>query len=394
MKKYIYLILSLLLIPIMVNAETLTYEVCESECEYTNLGDVENAIYSISDLTDKDIVINVNSDITTRYSLHIGDIANSVTINGNNHDFNNTYFNLYSKQIEISDCNNLREIDFANSAKINIKNSNIKGILLYYMDSNNQIKSEEINLSEIFDIDETSKNNLKALLLAGNFKIENMNFGDIVLIPAAGTIKIYNSQIGKILDYPMLGNITTNVYNSKFNSLKYVNITSREDVAMNEVEQFMESDNPKSSLLNYDIYDMNFEEWNGRVSVTTTIYFDKEAKLKPGDKLNLVSYLDYYTEDKEIEYTIDDESIAKIDNKELIALKEGNTKVTVTTDDGHVVYNINLVVEKETIPEKIDKMTIKVPITGSKVKAWVVVISVILLGVIGVCSYMLIRRKK
>ena len=48
MKKYIYLILSLLLIPIMVNAETLTYEVCESGCEYVNFYEVETAINNIS----------------------------------------------------------------------------------------------------------------------------------------------------------------------------------------------------------------------------------------------------------------------------------------------------------------------------------------------------------
>ena len=65
MKKYIYLILSLLLIPIMVNAETLTYEVCESGCEYTSFSDVNTEIRNISDLTDKDIVINVNSDYTS-----------------------------------------------------------------------------------------------------------------------------------------------------------------------------------------------------------------------------------------------------------------------------------------------------------------------------------------
>ena len=393
MKKYIYLILSLFLIPIMVNAETLTYNVCESGCEYTSLNDVNTAINNLTDISDKDIVINVNSDMS-RY-LYIGNIdnvANSVTINGNNHDFNGSSFVFFSKQVEINDCNNIQSITLYNSDKININNSNIIAIQYFAVDSNNQIKSEEINLSEIFDIDETSKNNLKALLLAGNFKIENMNFGDIVLIPAAGTIKIYNSQIGKILDYPMLGNITTNVYNSKFNSLKYVNITSSEDTTINEFNQFLSS--LDSSLLNYDIYDIDSINMGGQTKSTTTINFDKEANLKLSDKLNLVEYLDYYTEDKEIEYTIEDESIAKIDNKELIGLKEGSTKVTVTTDDGHVVYNINLVVEKETIPEKIDSMTIKVPITGSKVKAWVVLVSALLLVIIGVCSYMLIRRKK
>ena len=74
-----------------VKAETLTYEVCESGCEYTNLNDVRRSIANISDLTDKDIVINVNSDITSGYDLYIGvidNMPNSVTINGNNNDIN------------------------------------------------------------------------------------------------------------------------------------------------------------------------------------------------------------------------------------------------------------------------------------------------------------------
>ena len=391
MKKYIYLILSLLLIPIMVNAETLTYEVCESGCEYASLSDVETAIRNVSNITDKDIVINVNSDMNSYLDTGYYNMANSVTVNGNNHDFNNEGFTFAAKKIEINNCSNLRAIDFVNSAKINLKNSNIKAIFLYYMYSNGQIKSEEINLTEVLEIDETSKNNLKLLLLAGNFKIENVNFKNILLEPTGGTINVYNSQIEKIFSYPMFGNITINTYNSKYNSLKYKNLTSHEEYERETSNMTNELD---FSSLKYDIYDMNFEEWNGQRSSNTTVYFDKEAKLKPGDKINLVDYLDYYIEDKEIEYTIEDESIARIENKELIGLKEGSTNVTVTTDEGHVVYRINLVVEKETLPEKIDKMTIKVPITGSKIKLWVLIVGGVLLGIIGTCLCMLIKRKK
>ncbi len=399
MKRIWILFISLFLIPTLVNAETLTYEVCENGCEYSSLSDVETAIRNISDLSDKDIIINVNSDITSDYHLNIGDfdnMANSVTINGNNHDFNGRSIAFISKQVEINNCSNLREIDFVNSAKIDLKNSNIKAILLYYMDSNGQIKSEEINLSEIFDIDEMSLNSLKTLLLLGNFKIENMDLSNNVLMPIGGTINVYNSNLNKVFNFSEARiNITTNIYNSKFNSLKYVNIASEEDDAVEEYERFLTSNLLDSSvLISYDIYDLDKALYNEQLGTYTTVYFDKEAKLKPSEKLNLVDYLDYYTEDKEIEYTIEDESIARMENKELTALKEGSTKVTVTTDEGHVIYRINLVVEKETIPEKIDKMTIKVPITGSKVKAWVVVVSVLLLAVIGVCSYMLIKRKK
>ena len=387
MKKYIYLILSLLLIPIMVNAETLTYEVCDNGCEYSNLRDVKIAIENISDLTDKDIVINVNSDMDD--DLRIGDIdnmANSVTINGNNHDLNNKSFILNSKKVEIND-SKLFGVQIVNTEKISINNSIIKRIEYSSIDSNDQIKPNEVNISNAFNIDEISQNNLKWVLLYGNIKLENMDFSNQVLIIESGNINIFDSKIWKIYNLTAATKKTAHIYNSKFKSLKYTNITSEEDDARNEYIQFFSYFD--SSLLHHDIYDIQAPEYSN-----TTVYFDKETNLKPSDKLNLPVFLDYYTEDKEIEYTIEDESIAKIENKELIGLKEGSTKVTVTTDDGHVVYIINLVVEKETIPEKIDKMTIKVPITGNKVKIWVVVVSALLLAVIGGCIYMLIKNKK
>ena len=393
MKKYISILLTMFLIPTLVNAETLTYDICESGCEYTNLSDVSTTINNISDLSNKDIIININSDMSGQ--LHIGSISNSIksiTINGNNQDFNNKSFNIIAKNIELNGCNNLYDVTTDNSEHVSINNSNIKILSYNSIDFNGQIMTDEINLSEVLNIDETSLNNLKMLNLIGNFKIRNMDFSNIILCNFAGTININSSKLNKVLNVPMAGNININIYNTEFNNLKYINITAEEEAELNEVDQYYDSFD--STILSKDIYDINVADYVGQYKSSTTVFFDKETKLKHSDKLDLTSYLDYYTEDKEIEYTIEDESIAKIDNKELIGLKEGSTKVTVTTDDGHVVYNINLVVEKETIPEKIDSMTIKVPITGSKVKAWVVLVSALLLVIIGVCSYMLIRRKK
>ena len=395
MKKYISILLTIFLIPIFVNAETLTYDVCESGCEYASLGDVRTAIRNLSDLSDKDIVINVNRDIDNYFEVgSIDNMANSVTINGNGYTVNS----LIEAYTDIVTVNNLKtnndgEMDIFNAQKIIINNSDIKRLWIAYRDSSSKPSIEEVNLNDILEIDQNSLNNLNAFALLGNIIIENMDFSKQVLMLTGGTINIYNSNINKVTSVPIYESVTINIYNSNFNDLKYVNIPSTDSTEWNEILQLI---NLKFdiSVLSHDIYDVNATDFIEQYKSTTMIYFDKETKLKPSDKLNLAKYLDYYTEDKEIEYTIEDESIAKIENKELIAIKEGSTKVTVTTDDGHVVYRINLVVEKETISEKIDKMTIKVPITGSKVKAWVVVISVILLGVIGVCSYMLIKRKK
>ena len=94
---------------------------------------------------------------------------------------------------------------------------------------------------------------------------------------------------------------------------------------------------------------------------------------------------------------IDIEELKKQEEEEKVSspyTKVGKTKLILNADEEHFLYNINLVVEKETIPEKIDKMTIKVPITGSKVKAWILIVGGILLGIVGICVYMLIKRKK
>ena len=452
MKKYIYIILSLFLfMPFMVNAETLTYNVCESGCEYSSLGDVRTAIRNISDLSDKDIVVNINSDVNDYlYVGSVDNMINSVTINGNNHDFNNQNFHFDTKKVEINNCNGLSLVSLENSEKISIKNSDIENISYALRDSIEHIKDAVFNISEILDIDEVSLNNLKWIALVGNIRIENIDLSNQGLYFAGGTLNIYNSKIAylenisynadikvemnkseigtvfnystmyskehsdeyndividiyeskleKIVNYPEVKTITANLYNSSFNSLKYVDIKSQNNPAFNEYLNFLTENanitySFKNMPLNNDIYDLDGTGFEMQSKSTTNVYFDKETKLKPDDKLNLVNYLDYYTEDKEIEYTIEDESIAKIENKELIGLKEGNTKVTVTTDEGHVIYRINLVVEKESLPEKIDKMTIKVPITGSKIKLWVLIVGAILLGIIGTCVYMLIKRKK
>ena len=402
----------LCVITLNVKAETLTYEVCESGCEYANLNDVITAIRNIGDLSDKDIVINVNSDITTRYNLYIGSIdnmANSVTINGNNKTLEDVELNIYAKNTIISNFNALRQINVYDSTnltveniqkskalmsiktkKTNILNSGIDHVQLWTIVDNSLSleNAEKSMLSDILVIDNYSLNFVNLLVIAGNIEIHDMDFKNTALMLMANNALIYNSKLSKLTMLSENGHI--DIYNSQFNSLRYVNIKSQEESSFEEWNNFIEYGD--KSVLTFDIYDVNIDVYDAHTH--TTIHFDKEAKLKPRDKLNLVDYLDYYTEDKEIEYTIEDESIAKIENKELIGLKEGSTNVTVTTDDGHVVYYINLAVEKETIPEKIDKMTIKVPITGSKIKAWVVAVSVILVGVALVCSYIFVKNIK
>ena len=389
MKKYIYIILSLFLfMPFMVNAETVTYNVCESGCEYASWSSVISSIQSLGDLSDKDIVINITSNLNENgYGNRIGSESNyakSITINGNNFDFKYSG-GFYADTIVINEVKTINNyyIYFYNPKKITMTNSTLNQIVFRF-DENLQVKLNEI-------IDSDSLSCVKMIVFYNDMLIDNMDFSNTILGLAAGKVEIHDSKISTIISAPTGGNVVADIYNSSFDKLQFKKITTLEEYSDEVMPYFNTYDN---NYLHYSRYEVNATDIGLQGTANITVYFDKEATVKAGNKLDLSSYLDYYTEDKEIENTIEDESIAKIENKELIGLKEGSTIVTVTTDEGHVVYRINLTVEKETIPEKIDKMTIKVPITGSEVKAWVLIVGGILLGIIGICICMLIKRKK
>ena len=350
MKKYIYLIISILLLPIVVNAETITYDVCVSGCEYTKLSDLRSAMINLSYLNGKDIVINIGSDLEDDMSCNLSfsdKVFRSLTINGNDNIINDFSVSTSANNVIIKNVKTTQNATLSsyNAKKLIIENSEIQTVSLLYFNLNTgQMNTQEVKLNQVLEMDEKSTSNLQILSFLGNAIIDNMNFSKCLLYITGGTCNIYNSKINKILSVPMMKNIEINIYNSEFNSLKFKKLTSLDEWD-NERQKYYTSHD--LSTLNYDIYSLNIEELGGQTKSITTVYFDKEAKLKPDDKLNLVNYLDYYTEDKEIEYTIEDESIAKIENKELIGLKEGSTNVTVTTDEGHVIYRINLVVEKK-----------------------------------------------
>ena len=385
-------------ITLNVKAEPMEYNVCKTGCEYNNLNEIisHGNAGSYTKLYDgmvrlyDGIIINIldneQYEITTRYAnkLSSGIIYNQFEINGINakptivvDNPETGGINLIVANLKITSVNITGERGEGNTLdNINtLQKANLN--FLMGLEGNETINETPGNIT----IENADLYQLSIGQGSINGNIKNARIEEFLLAPIISDISIYDSEFKTISHFTSSTSIL-NIYNSTFEEFKYSEYDSN-----NDIQKYIDHITYVNRLNGIAAF-----SYDGKYN--TFVHFNKEAKLKPGDKLNLVDYLDYYTEDKEIEYTIEDESIAKIENKELIAIKEGSTKVTVTTDDGHVVYRINLVVEKETISEKIDKMTIKVPITGSKVKAWVVVISVILLGVIGVCSYMLIKRKK
>ena len=478
MKKiYMFLISLLLFIPFVVKAETLTYNVCKSGCEY-NISSFINKItndYENNYLTNNDIIINLgenevyeeilgnielfNSEYPQGYYDNSKDLK-SITINGNNSQVRDFSMTVGTKRMVVNDLNVLATLDnvpmqtdiFQTSNRFTVYDGNltVNNSKIPWVENRGRhtddlvtltVNDSKINFftsvghlivnnsdmgythlshdhSQIYNISYNNSSLLGYLVMSysiynTNFVCENSTFVHDLTINSSEvnitncnlqsllvsdiSMEVRNSKLKKIVNGNINKNSTINIYNSTFNSLRYNN----QNISMDELIEWENLEDSYDSLyfapdfekIDYDIYDMSIDNYSHGIS-NTTVYFDKEATVKVGNKLNLVNYLDYYTEDKEIEYTIEDESIAKIENKELIGLKEGSTKVTVTTDDGHIVYRINLIVEKESVPEKIDKMTIKVPITGSKLKLWVLIVGGILLGIALICVYMLIKRKK
>ena len=356
MKKYIYLIISLLLLPIIVKAETLTYEICKSGCEYSDLEALVSVISSASHGEDTIIINFKDSEVYEKegdQTVLIFGTSKYLIINGNGATITNYKITARAKnKLEFNDLNFGNFVDNDSIHNTNYSDYympdfhtsiNFSLILRGDLEFNNcTIHSISISglvgLSSLpFPSVKVSNSKINYFKCMGTYEIENSDiyyFAPMHKENYGGTIK--NSKLGIIVNGKYdEGDAYLNIYNSTFREFNYYN-------ANHILEEGMSFANEKQ----YGIIDnANNDTYSTAGNVITTIYFDKETKLKPSEKLNLVEYLDYYTEDKEIEYTIEDESIAKIENKELTALKEGSTKVTVTTDEGHVVYRINLTVK-------------------------------------------------
>ena len=473
MKKYIFILLTLLFAPSFANAETITYEICKTGCEYSEFLTVGQKIDQMDDLSYKDIIINVTDSETYEWpgpiaffgtsdnrikslSINLGQ-SNIMSANAMIH------VDFFADKISLMNINyigNIEEVFDFNSAKsVTINNSKIDTIGFLYNDN------EEVLINDILRIDEQSLNDAKVLALSGNIKLENMDFSKNIISIMGGKIQIYNSNIYKLINSLENNMAETSIYNSKFYNFVYKRLSSDIENYDDDFDVWRNINDRTSisNIINFDRYilDIYLPEYN--YYSNTMIYFDKEAEVKVNNKLNLVDYLDYYTEDKEISYTIEDETIAKIENKELIGLKPGNTKVQVTTDDGHVVYNIDLTVYKIeeknismkaetklklnsvfkdldissinddvweisnpkvakivngeiislqkgetdivatingvkyiyhlTVSDTLVSKEIKVPITGKNIKLWIVIVGILLLSVIGTCTYILIKKK-
>ena len=86
-------------------------------------------------------------------------------------------------------------------------------------------------------------------------------------------------------------------------------------------------------------------------------------------------------------WEISNPSVAKVVNGEIISLSKGETDIIAIINGVKYVYHL-------TVSDTLVSKEIKVPITGKSIKLWIVIVTILLFGVIGVCSYMLIKSRK
>lgn len=421
----------LYLLPVVGNAETITYNVCKNGCEYS---EVTGVLIELQDrennYNNDDITINItdtsdyyidNSKIEINYDENTLANINSFTINGNNSTWifgngnrNEIYIgakNILVDKVKVKDYFNLGENwelsykgnFFLMSDSLHVSNSDIGEIINekkagtsnidncrtyeYGSFGNSYINNSEMGIifipndsfNNLYQFNmENVKISLVMMLFGVNGTINNSHFKG--LTSQNSIINIQNSE-GKVYNFSF-GDYDSivNIYNPINKGTSYFNISSLEEYnnytpQENEPPLYGEETGMIVDKWGYDYANITV----GNKTAKINIYYDDYASIKVDENINFKKYFDTIENDTILTYVIDDSSIAKENNGIVTALKEGTTNITATREDGLVIYRIKLTVIKQTIAEKIDEMTIKVPKTGMEIKAWVLVVTYVLI---------------
>ena len=403
MKRLKYLLFMILLMPVVVSAQTYTYNICKSGCEYNKFIDIVTNIYNLPADSNLEIIINFQDSETYQENNNL-EIYNdnnpftSVTINGNNATIINEEY--------------LFAVERAKTATIKDLNVTAADISLEgekYATNFTEL-AQKINNKELYN---------------NKYTLNNINFeGSELVIFGAGTFEVtkgvfsgpFAANNAKLLlnkstinnalmagsQYPNseIYIFSDNILPNKISRLKVGEETASQiDDLQNKLKQ--------NSLIEMEVTPSLYNYGISRDANNVLYYYQEKNKtIKEDTNISEIekefvnTYEDSYgyddIKDDAIVWTSTDESIVKIENGIVKVLKSGN--VDLTANKGNDYYTMHLTVEKPTIAEKItntiEKKTIKVPITGKEVKAWIIVVSVVLLAVIGISTSMLIKRKK
>ena len=405
MRKYIYTLITLLLIPMLVNAETLTYNICKSGCEYSSFDEIRNHSNGILNevgeevFSTYDVIINFKDSETYEENSFEYASVNSLTINGNNASIITNYFSFV----------------LINKFTVNNLNITTKWLVFSGKFDESKIGNPEYNeyKNSIININNCSIKVTEGIeLFSGVFNISNSSLNSINLITTLSDVNMQNTSLLPTRIYSGGADRSfydTNIYlniNCLENDKKIVRGLYTDENLDVLLTKYPELDNFNGEVDKYFLleFPLKEEHINNGITKTNNIFIKQEISKAIKTNTNISEFEGEFVntyedsigyddiKDLPIEWKSENESIAKLDNGVIIPVNPGSVDLVGTR--GNDIYTIHLTVEKETIPEKIDKMTIKVPITGSKIKAWVVIISILLLGIICVCVYMLIKKRK
>ena len=326
-----------------VNAHT-NVSLCASGCDYDNLDDA----LDFGD-TNGDVFIHIMDDnvyeLTRDHELtgRLGYIRISNADDGRKNPTDTT-INIEGNNHTIIVNQNNFILLYYGTKDLNINNLNIGGLsgeggegILYGFRPISS--SATINISNC-NFDEFANGDLGGE--RGTINIDNstiLNFSS-----AVHNVIIHNSNLNSIKN--CLGNV--NIYNSNLPVFNYIK-ADYFDIFINA-----------SNYDDYNVIDGYSNDYGFPEDQVNTFFHSKKDKIMVEENtVELNELLDDIVKGREAEGTSNDENIAKIENGKVVALKEGKTNLTVTTDSGHYIHNISLTVIKKEETNKKGIITVK-----------------------------------
>ena len=312
----------------------------------------------------------------------------SSSLNINNCDFVSFTAGSYTETIANINIKNSTIQSLSNNFhNINIYNSNIDSVT-------NMLGNVNIYNSKLSTFNYIKGDYMDYLMNGGNY--EEYNFIDIYSndygFPEEQVNTFFHSKKDKIM---VEGNTVelNELLDDIVKDREAEGTSSDENIAKIENGKVVALTEGKTSLIvttdsghyihNISLTVIKKEETNKKGIITVK----EKGKVKLAEVFNVLS--DY---EGEIEWTISDPSIAKIENGEIVPLKSGTITITAVIDGVTYTYDLTIT---DNVPEKIMHTTIKVPITGKDVEVWVIISVVMsMLVIVGVANLILIKNHK
>lgn len=323
----------------IVDAETITYNVCKNGCEYSDLNTVFNEINDANNHAE--VIINIldNGEYFANSSVY-NENVDSIKIFGNNNkiNLNDSWIelvkNVYIENLILNIVNKSGIVGFTNFG-------NTDSI------SNGDHLDYKINISNVI-INSTMDHDSYYIGLVGGEINTNNCIINVPILTMISTLYFNDSQISNSIITTGGGGIATRIYIPYGNYVSpIVREKNNEDIVLNNfvnninsgrlIETYLsiETDMPKELTNNIFIY----QEANKTIKENTNISeFEKEFVDTYKDS---IGYDDI--KDLPVEWKSQDETIAKVENGIIKVIKPG--KVDIVGTKGNDIDTIHLTIE-------------------------------------------------